>query len=124
MGCSRRRRCPRNRLLHRARIGSAPEADASFPWPTTGNLGRSDDAGRTGAVWLAIPVAREVLQSLIYAALQAVDREGLPLALIHRDISPHNIFMCFDGQVKLTDFGVAKVAQSSVLTQVGVTKGK
>src|SRR5581483_11908233 len=75
-------------------------------------------------VWMAIHVAREVLRALLYATMEARDREGRALALIHRDISPHNIFVTFDGQVKLTDFGVAKVAQSSVLTQVGVTKGK
>jgi serine/threonine-protein kinase len=87
-------------------------------------IDRSIDLGRNIPVWMAIHIAREVLAALTYATTQATDREGRPLALIHRDISPHNIFVCFDGQVKLTDFGVAKVAQSSVHTQVGVTKGK
>ncbi|HEY4223956.1 MAG TPA: serine/threonine-protein kinase, partial [Myxococcota bacterium] len=87
-------------------------------------IDRAIDLGRTVPVWAAIHCARAVLNALIYATTTAVDREGRALALIHRDISPHNIFVCFDGQVKLTDFGVAKVAQSSVLTQVGVTKGK
>ncbi|HEY4221409.1 MAG TPA: serine/threonine-protein kinase, partial [Myxococcota bacterium] len=66
-------------------------------------------------VWFCIHVAREVLKALHYATTIAKDKSGKALGLIHRDISPHNIFVCRDGQVKLTDFGVAKVAQSSVL---------
>jgi serine/threonine-protein kinase len=80
--------------------------------------------GRSLPIWLCIHAAREVCKALVYATPQALDREGKKLALIHRDISPHNIFVCIDGQVKLTDFGVAKVAQSNVVTQAGVTKGK
>lgn len=87
-------------------------------------IDKSSDDGRRMPIWLCIHTAREVCKALTYATSQALDREGRPLGLIHRDISPHNIFVCFDGQVKLTDFGVAKVSQSNVLTQVGVTKGK
>lgn len=87
-------------------------------------IDKASDERRPLPIWLCIHAAREVCKALIYATSQALDREGRPLGLIHRDISPHNIFVCFDGQVKLTDFGVAKVAQSNVLTQVGVTKGK
>ena len=75
-------------------------------------------------IWFAIQIAREVLRALQYVTNEATDRNGRVLGLIHRDISPHNIFVCFDGQVKLTDFGVAKVAESNIKTQVGITKGK
>lgn len=75
-------------------------------------------------IWFALQIAKEVLRALHYVTLQATDRNGRTLGLIHRDISPHNIFLCFDGQVKLTDFGVAKVAESNIKTQVGITKGK
>ncbi len=75
-------------------------------------------------IWFSIQVAKEVLRSLHYVTTEATDRNGRPLGLIHRDISPHNIFLCFDGQVKLTDFGVAKVQESNYKTQVGITKGK
>jgi serine/threonine protein kinase len=87
-------------------------------------IDKANETGRRLPIWLAVHCAREVLRSLIYATTEARDREGNLLGLIHRDISPHNIFVCWDGQVKLTDFGVAKVKQSNVLTQVGVTKGK
>ena len=79
---------------------------------------------RSLPIWFALQIAKEVLRALHYVTLQATDRNGRTLGLIHRDISPHNIFLCFDGQVKLTDFGVAKVAESNIKTQVGITKGK
>ncbi len=75
-------------------------------------------------VWFAIQIAREVCLALDYVTTKATDKNGKALGLIHRDVSPHNIFLCYDGQVKLTDFGVAKVQESSVKTQVGITKGK
>jgi eukaryotic-like serine/threonine-protein kinase len=43
---------------------------------------------------------------------------------VHRDISPSNVFLTFDGQVKLLDFGIAKTTDSSQETRAGVLKGK
>ena len=52
------------------------------------------------------------------------DLKGNPLNLIHRDITPQNILVTYDGEVKIVDFGIAKAAARSTLTQIGTIKGK
>ncbi|MBU2490049.1 MAG: protein kinase [Proteobacteria bacterium] len=52
------------------------------------------------------------------------DFSGTPLRIIHRDVSPPNIFVTYDGQVKVVDFGVAKAASRNTQTQMGIIKGK
>lgn len=52
------------------------------------------------------------------------DYSGAPLNVVHRDISPHNLFLTYDGNVKVLDFGVAKTAAKVTETGVGILKGK
>jgi eukaryotic-like serine/threonine-protein kinase len=60
----------------------------------------------------------------LHYAHELTDFDGRPLGLVHRDMTPHNIFLTFEGQTKLLDFGIAKLTQANPETQTGVIKGK
>ena len=64
----------------------------------------------------------EVLEGLEYAHTLG-DYDGTPLGIVHRDVSPENVFVTYSGQVKIVDFGIAKSLESQK-TRVGVLKGK
>lgn len=68
-------------------------------------------------------IAARVCQALDYAH-RKTDPSGVSLGVIHRDVSPQNILLSRDGEVKLTDFGIAKAALRTSETEVGVIKGK
>jgi serine/threonine protein kinase len=72
---------------------------------------------------LAGLIARDVLDALDYAH-NARDSSGRPLGIIHRDISPGNVLLSWRGDVKLTDFGIARAAERRHKTEAGKLKGK
>ncbi|MBE4748454.1 protein kinase [Corallococcus sp. ZKHCc1 1396] len=73
---------------------------------------------------LAVGLVVEVCKGLHHAHTRR-DEEGRPLGLVHRDVSPDNVLVSYEGEVKLADFGIAKAQLSGrPETQVGVVRGK
>jgi serine/threonine protein kinase len=72
---------------------------------------------------LRIHVLCEALAGLHYAH-ELCGYDGAPLDIVHRDVSPQNVFVTYDGQIKVLDFGIAKAAGEDSLTSPGVFKGK
>jgi eukaryotic-like serine/threonine-protein kinase len=72
--------------------------------------------------WLAAHVVAEACRGL-HAAHELTDGD-LPLDLVHRDVSPQNIFVTYSGAVKVLDFGIAKAADGATRTEAGQVKGK
>ncbi|XXF77375.1 serine/threonine-protein kinase [Myxococcaceae bacterium GXIMD 01537] len=72
---------------------------------------------------LAVAAVSQGLQGL-HAAHQLRGEDGVPLQLVHRDMSPHNLMVGFDGRVKVLDFGVAKARAQRTVTLPGIVKGK
>ncbi|HEY2366096.1 MAG TPA: serine/threonine-protein kinase [Polyangiaceae bacterium] len=70
-----------------------------------------------------IRIIVEALNGLQYAH-ELVDIDNRALGIVHRDATPHNIFVTYDGQVKVVDFGIAKAMDSSLETRTGELKGK
>lgn len=60
----------------------------------------------------------------LHHAHTAITQSGLSLDIVHRDVSPSNILVSYDGEVKICDFGIAKGAISTIRTDVGIIKGK
>ncbi|HSC87718.1 MAG TPA: serine/threonine-protein kinase [Polyangiaceae bacterium] len=72
---------------------------------------------------LALRVVIDALGGLHYAH-ELHDYSGAPLGVVHRDITPQNLFVTYEGQTKVVDFGIAKATDSTTETTVGTVKGK
>jgi CheY-like chemotaxis protein/tRNA A-37 threonylcarbamoyl transferase component Bud32 len=68
-------------------------------------------------------ITQQVAEALAYAHSRT-DGSGAPLNIVHRDVNPSNVMIGSTGEVKLADFGIAKVADGHIETQAGVLKGK
>src|SRR5262245_22163670 len=89
-----------------------------------GNLVRqASKAGKTMPPAIAVRVMIDTLIGL-HAAHELKDSDGKPLGLVHRDVSPQNILIGFDGTSRITDFGIAFASARSTVTQEGRIKGK
>ncbi len=72
---------------------------------------------------LGILIVADVLAGLHHAH-ELADYDGSPLGIVHRDVTPQNVFVTYDGTVKVVDFGIAKAAGRAQETKQGIVKGK
>jgi serine/threonine-protein kinase len=96
-------------------------------WIEGETLARIASARRTRTCCLPLRWVLHVASAAcagLHAAHEARDDDGELLNLVHRDVSPQNVMVTFDGVTKVVDFGVAKSRRRVQVTRVGVIKGK
>ncbi|WP_408890709.1 protein kinase domain-containing protein [Myxococcus faecalis] len=85
---------------------------------------QSEAMGQPVPVPLVCRILIEACSGLDYAHKRTDPSTGRPLGIVHRDVSPQNILVTFEGGVKVVDFGIAKAADQATVTRSGVLKGK
>ncbi len=88
-----------------------------------GIFDRCRASGENMPIAQACFVIMKVCEGLDYAHNKR-DASGRELGLVHRDVSPQNVLISYEGEVKLIDFGIAKAAGKASKTQAGILKGK
>jgi serine/threonine protein kinase len=86
-------------------------------------LRRAREKGLRMPLDLSLRVVGQVCAALEYAHRKK-DERGQPMQIVHRDVSPQNILISFEGEVKLVDFGIAKAATKASNTDRGALRGK
>jgi serine/threonine protein kinase len=84
---------------------------------------RAREKGLRMPLDLSLRVVSQVCAALEYAHRKK-DERGRPMEIVHRDVSPQNILISFEGEVKLVDFGIAKAATKASNTDRGALRGK
>jgi serine/threonine-protein kinase len=86
-------------------------------------VGRAREQGQPIPMAMHLRIICDALSGLHYSH-ELRDYDGTPLGVVHRDMTPQNVFVSFDGKVTLLDFGIAKLTGAIAETQTGVLKGK
>jgi hypothetical protein len=73
---------------------------------------------------IAVFIMSQICKGLDYSHSKTDDATGEPFKIVHRDISPQNLLISYQGEVKISDFGISKARSEPSLTQAGVVKGK
>jgi eukaryotic-like serine/threonine-protein kinase len=124
---------PLNRVLHRLSKVSVTSSPSSSPGrPTVPDVPSAPSSGSESgrpppATGLKLAMHLRIISDVLaglHHAHELTDYDGTALGVVHRDVTPHNIFVTYDGQVKVVDFGIAKALNSSSETRTGVLKGK
>ncbi|MBI4211301.1 MAG: serine/threonine protein kinase, partial [Deltaproteobacteria bacterium] len=84
---------------------------------------RSRESGEKLPPDIAVYIISEMCKGLDYAH-RKTDPSGQPLGIVHRDVSPQNVLISYEGEVKIVDFGIAKAAMNISHTMAGILKGK
>jgi serine/threonine protein kinase len=91
------------------------------------NLQRLRNRATERGIVVPLPIELFILSQALtglHHAHELTEFDGKPLNVVHRDLTPHNVVVTYQGECKIVDFGIAKTADSNAATQAGAYKGK